>query len=52
MEPQPAASDSLRTGMSVAEALRLLDALDHDEEELRKSILRRLRGETEQAGDW
>ena len=52
MEPQPAASDSLRTSMSVAEALRLLDALDHDEEELRKSILRRLRGETEQAGDW
>lgn len=54
-ENPPAAADSVLVppGMSVTEAMRLLDALDHDEEELRKSIVRRLRsGDTEKAGDW
>jgi Tfp pilus assembly protein PilF len=43
---QTAMSDSMTTKvgvMSPAEAMRLLSALDHDEEELRRSIQRRLR---------
>jgi len=50
-----AAADSLvlPDGMSMAEAMQLLEALDHDEEELRRSIMRRLRaGETESEHDW
>lgn len=51
-----ASPESLRTlpeGMTAAEAMRLLEALDHEEEELRRSIQRRLRGgETESEHDW
>lgn len=54
--PQPAAADSLLAlpeGMTPEDALRLLDALDHDEEELRRSIQRRLRGtDTRSSKDW
>lgn len=54
--PEPAAADSmlaLPEGMTPEEALRLLEALDHDEEELRRSIQRRLRGaETASENDW
>ncbi len=40
-------------GMTPEEAMRLLEALDHDEEELRRSIQRRLRGtDTESEHDW
>ena len=40
-------------GMTRAEALRLLNALDHDEEELRRSIQRRLRGKgTKSTHEW
>lgn len=54
--PEPAPADSLLAlpeGMTPEEAMRLLDALDHDEEELRKSIQRRLRGtDTKSTHDW
>ena len=46
-EQQPAAADSLLAMpefMTAEDDMRLLDALDHDEEELRQSIKRRLRG--------
>jgi tetratricopeptide (TPR) repeat protein len=53
---QVASPDSLLPppeGMTPEEAMRLLEALDHDEEELRRSIQRRLRGaETESENDW
>jgi len=53
---QAAMSDSMATKvgvMSPAEALRLLNALDHDEEELRRSIQRRLRKtENKSKHDW
>ena len=55
-QPPPAVADStmvLPEGMTPQQAMRLLDALDHDEEELRKSIQRRLRGgKTESKHDW
>ena len=39
--------------MTPEEAMRLLQALDADEEELRKSIQRRLRGDEKEAEhDW
>jgi hypothetical protein len=53
---QAAMSDSMTTKVGVmtpAEALRLLNALDHDEEELRRSIQRRLRKtENKSKHDW
>ena len=53
---QTAMSDSMTTKvgvMSPAEAMRLLSALDHDEEELRRSIQRRLRTtENKSKHDW
>lgn len=53
---QAAMSDSMATKVGVmtpAEALRLLNALDHDEEELRRSIQRRLRKtENKSKHDW
>jgi tetratricopeptide (TPR) repeat protein len=55
--PEPAAADSAQVpppeGMTPEEALRLLQALDQDEAQLRESIQRRLRGtETESEHDW
>jgi tetratricopeptide (TPR) repeat protein len=63
--PQPSQADSAQArpdssqaiqpppGMTPEEAMRLLGALDHDEEQLRRSIQRRLRGaETENERDW
>jgi hypothetical protein len=55
MPPMPALADSLALpeGMTPEQAMRLLDALDHDEEELRRSIQRRLRhGDTKSSNDW
>jgi Ca-activated chloride channel family protein len=64
LRPPPPAPDSTATappeslaalpeGMTPQEAMRLLEALDHDEEELRRSIQRRLRGaETESEHEW
>lgn len=53
---QAALSDSMASKVGVmtpAEALRLLNALDHDEEELRRSIQRRLRKtENKSKHDW
>jgi Ca-activated chloride channel family protein len=50
-EEQPAGEEEQQ--MSPEEAMRLLQALDADEEELRKSIQRRLRGdEKETEHDW
>jgi Ca-activated chloride channel homolog len=63
-QSQPSESDSMSVaemdslpqlpeGMTPQEAMRLLEALDHDEEELRRSIQRRLRGgETESTSEW
>ncbi|HEX9641110.1 MAG TPA: tetratricopeptide repeat protein [Candidatus Krumholzibacteria bacterium] len=55
MPPMPALADSLAVaeGMTAEQAMRLLDALDHDEEELRRSIQRRLqRGDAKSENDW
>jgi len=44
---------ALPPGMTPEQAMRLLDALDHDEEQLRRSIQRRLRrGSEENEHDW
>lgn len=58
-EAQDAAADSMQApppdleAMTPEEAMRLLQALDFDEEELRKSIQRRLRGDDEEnEHDW
>jgi Ca-activated chloride channel homolog len=52
-QPPPPADVADVEKMSPEEAMRLLQALDFDEEELRKSIQRRLRGdEEENEHDW